>query len=313
MVLTVSANNGQAPASALSPLPGVNGDGTSHTAPHVTADSYARLRAAFQRAGLGDLLPTANGWSTYRDRAAQQHMRNIGLTTIPVGQSIHGEWSIGSAVDFQNLGGFGATRHNWLRSNGAEFGWYQPSWAQQGGSLPESWHWEYDQRGDSHFGEQPEPETPVVIPPEDEDMQIIRVIEDGRLILVGTYQFSQIATMDDYNALAQIWGAYQDMSIGDAQRLNDQINRNITDWAHSMAVNIPPLLPPSSNAYEGKTRTLALLGLVLGLAVLVAFGVDLNTSDEADAAYAGSGVLVGGFTLLLATLRDALKEARHRE
>jgi hypothetical protein len=152
MTIAVSANNGTAPGSALAQLPGHNGDGSAHTAPHNTAASYDRLRDAMAAAGLGDLLPS-DGWSCYRDRAAQQHMRDIGLTTIPVGQSIHGEWTHGSAVDFANLGGFGAPRHDWLRANGPGFGWYQPGWATAGGSLPEPWHWEYDERGDPRAGE----------------------------------------------------------------------------------------------------------------------------------------------------------------
>jgi hypothetical protein len=151
-MIAVSADNGTAPPGALSTLPGTNGDGSSHTAPHVTAASYARIRAGMQAAGLGDLLPS-DGWSCYRDRAAQQHMRDIGLTTIPVGQSIHGEWSHGCAVDLAGLGGFGAPRHEWLRHNGPAHGWYQPGWATAGGSLPEPWHWEHDSRNDQHEGE----------------------------------------------------------------------------------------------------------------------------------------------------------------
>ena len=133
MTIAVSANNGTAPASALSFLPGANGDGSSHTAPHVTANSYARIRSGMQSAGLGDLLPT-DGWSCYRDLAAQQIMRDLGLTTAKVGTSIHGEWSYGSAVDFQDLGGFGAPRHEWLKNNGGAHGWYQPYWAQSNGA-----------------------------------------------------------------------------------------------------------------------------------------------------------------------------------
>lgn len=155
MTISVSANNGEAPASALSVMPGYNGDGAPHTAPHVTAQSYERVRAAMQGAGLGDLLPS-DGWSCYRTLADQQHMRDLGLTTAAVGTSIHGEWTYGSAVDFQGLGGFGAPRHEWLRHNGDEYGWYQPYWAQVGGSLPEPWHWEYDSRNDPHNGEEPE-------------------------------------------------------------------------------------------------------------------------------------------------------------
>jgi len=186
VVISVSTNNGTAPASALATLPGYNGDGSAHTAPHATAGAYARLRAAIQADGLGDLLPT-DGWSCYRDRAAQQHMRDLGLTTIPVGQSIHGEWTYGSAVDFSGLGGFGAPRHEWVRHHGGAFGWYQPGWATAGGSLPEPWHWEYDERGD--------PGTYVPEVPEESDdpngalfMQHLMQIDpqvDGRWFLVS--------------------------------------------------------------------------------------------------------------------------------
>lgn len=159
MTLSVSANNGRATAGDLSVLPGYNGDGSNHTAPHVTAQSYHRVRAAMGAAGLGDLLPS-DGWSCYRDLAAQQIMRDLGLTDAAVGTSIHGEWTYGSAVDFQGLGGFGASRHNWLRDNGPAYGWRQPSWAAAGGSLPEPWHWEYDQRDDTHEGQEPDDMTP---------------------------------------------------------------------------------------------------------------------------------------------------------
>jgi hypothetical protein len=157
VTISVTSSNGEAPASALSTLPGHNGDGAPHTAPHVTAQSYARIRAGMQGAGLGDLLPS-DGWSCYRTLADQQHMRDLELTTAAVGTSIHGEWSVGSAVDFTGLGGFGAPRHEWLRHNGGGHGWYQPGWAQAGGSLPEPWHWEYDSRNDQHAGEEPEEE-----------------------------------------------------------------------------------------------------------------------------------------------------------
>lgn len=264
MTLVVSANNGRAPASALSPLPGRNGDGSGHTAPHVTAASYARIRAVMLAAGMGDLLPT-DGWSTYRDLAAQQHMRDIGLTTIPVGQSIHGEWTYGSAVDFANLGGFGAPRHNWLRANAGPFGWYQPAWAAAGGSLPEPWHWEYDQRGDAHYGEEPPDMTP-------EESQRLLNVEGA----VGR--------------LETLWGE----SSGRPFRA-DQVN----DWSHQTTNGVGRVESNQNdllNALPSATGVarVASLSFVMALAVLVAVVIDLRTDDTTDVTYGAGGTLLGG-------------------
>jgi hypothetical protein len=184
MTISVSANNGKAPASELSVLPGRNGDGSTHQAPHVTAAGYGRVRAAMQGAGMGDLLPS-DGWSCYRNLAQQQYMRDIGLTTVPVGQSIHGEWTYGSAVDFQKLGGFGAPRHNWLKAHGPDYGWHQPGWATAGGSLPEPWHWEYDERYDDHIGDpEPAPE-PEPEPRGDDEMSYTATGPNGQMWLMS--------------------------------------------------------------------------------------------------------------------------------
>jgi hypothetical protein len=149
----VTATNGRKPASSLAAMPGRNGDGTQQTAERGAVASYGRLRRDMLAAGMGDLLPS-NGFSCYRTLAAQQHMRNIGLTTIAVGRSIHGE---ALAVDYASLGGFAGARHRWLRANAGRYGWAQPGWAQQGGSLPEPWHWEYTASRDQHRNERDEP------------------------------------------------------------------------------------------------------------------------------------------------------------
>jgi LAS superfamily LD-carboxypeptidase LdcB len=39
--------------------------------------------------------------------------------------------------------GFGSEAHRWMQLNAGQFGWVHPAWAQQGGSKPEAWHWEY--------------------------------------------------------------------------------------------------------------------------------------------------------------------------
>lgn len=79
---------------------------------------------------------------SYRDYDTQVILkRRKGRMAAAPGTSNHG-W--GLAMD---LGGginrFGAEAHTWMQANGPRFGWIHPSWARQGGSLPEAWHWEF--------------------------------------------------------------------------------------------------------------------------------------------------------------------------
>jgi hypothetical protein len=183
-----TAINGKVPTAALSPMPGVNGNGSPHLTDNLAAQSYARLRRDFTAAGLGDLLPS-EGWSCYRSLADQAHMRALGLTTVPVGQSIHGEAIGRAAVDFGGVP-FGSSRHNWLKAHGSAYGWSQPLWARQSGSNPESWHWEYDTANDTRPGPPPIV-PPVTVPPistEDDTMKPVLALIDpnvsGRWYLI---------------------------------------------------------------------------------------------------------------------------------
>ena len=57
------------------------------------------------------------------------------------GTSRHG---LGRALDL--CGGvqdFSSPAHRWMKQNGPLFGWFHPSWAAAGGSLPEPWHFEF--------------------------------------------------------------------------------------------------------------------------------------------------------------------------
>lgn len=294
MTITVSANNGQAPASALSTVPGRNGDGTPHTTPTAVAESYQRLRSAMQVAGLGDLLPS-DGWSCYRDRAAQQHMRDIGLTTIPVGQSIHGEWSLGSAIDFANLGGFGAARHNWLRANGGPFGWYQPGWAAAGGSLPEPWHWECDTRNDQHQGEDMTPEQ----------AQQLADLWNRRGSIDTTNDWSRQTTQAVGELHDMWWAEDRRNRVGDGDQVHEW-SRQTTEAVGRVETNQDEFMSSLPS-----TQRVSSLALVVAIAVLIAVGVDLGT-DETDAAYAGSGALIGGLVAWVTYYVRSMTPRRHR-
>jgi len=51
---------------------------------------------------------------------------------------------MGRAVDLcGGVQSFGSPAHQWMRQNAPLYGWFHPSWAAAGGSLPEPWHWEY--------------------------------------------------------------------------------------------------------------------------------------------------------------------------
>lgn len=93
-----------------------------------------------------DAMSTAYGGipitDSYRSYEAQVDVkrRKPHLAATP-GKSNHG-WGI--AVDV-NLGGggFSSALYQWLWANAGAYGWFHPGWAQQGGSKPEAWHWEY--------------------------------------------------------------------------------------------------------------------------------------------------------------------------
>ena len=57
------------------------------------------------------------------------------------GTSNHG-W--GLAVDLcGGIQSFTSPQHDWMSKYAGRFGWRQPAWAQQGGSKPAPWHWEF--------------------------------------------------------------------------------------------------------------------------------------------------------------------------
>jgi hypothetical protein len=98
-------------------------------------DALSRAR----QAATGSLLCVTD---SYRDFAGQVDVfrRKPQLAATP-GRSQHG-W--GLAVDLGcGVQSFGSEPHRWMQQNAAAFGFHHPRWAQQDGSRPEAWHWEY--------------------------------------------------------------------------------------------------------------------------------------------------------------------------
>lgn len=127
-------SNGRIPAAAMCALESAPGQRLRCDA----QASFDRLSRAFA-ARFGAPLSVTDA---YRDFDTQVVLkRRKGRLAATPGTSNHG-WAL--AVD---LGGgvnsFGSAEHAWMRANAAQFGWVLPQWAQQTGSLPEPWHWEF--------------------------------------------------------------------------------------------------------------------------------------------------------------------------
>ena len=126
--------NGFLPDSALCPLHNAPG----HRLVSAAASAFNQMTAAYAETFGKPLCVT----DSYRDYAGQVAVfrSKPNLAATP-GRSNHG-WGV--AIDFcGGIQGFGSPAHEWMRANAGAFGWVHPGWAQQGGSKPEAWHWEF--------------------------------------------------------------------------------------------------------------------------------------------------------------------------
>ncbi len=109
---------------------------------HRLRTDAARAFDAMNRARIastGTALCISDSYRSYPEQV-DVFRRKPNLAATP-GRSQHG-W--GLALDLGcGVQGFGTEPHRWMELNAAQFGWVHPAWAQQGGSKPEPWHWEY--------------------------------------------------------------------------------------------------------------------------------------------------------------------------
>ncbi len=126
--------NGLFPPSALCPLWGAPGE---RLAPGAAAAFNALSKAYAAQTGI-PLCVT----DSYRSLSEQISVKvSHGSFAATPGTSRHG---LGRALDL--CGGvqdFSSPAHRWMKQNGPLYGWFHPSWAAAGGSLPEPWHFEY--------------------------------------------------------------------------------------------------------------------------------------------------------------------------
>ena len=126
--------NGNIPLSVLCPLWGVTGQYLRGDA----AFAFNRLSRAYA-AAFGDPICVTDSYRSYDAQVRLYHVKP-NLAAVP-GTSNHG-W--GTATDLcGGIQNFGTRQHLWLKANAPQYGWFHPAWAEQDGSRPEPWHWEF--------------------------------------------------------------------------------------------------------------------------------------------------------------------------
>ena len=126
--------NGAVPARALCPLNGAPGESLRPGA----AAAFNAMSAAYER-DTGSPICVTDSYRSLPEQVAVKAEK--GKWAAAPGTSEHGR---GLAVDLcGGINSFGTGAHLWMRQNAPLYGWFHPSWAQAGGSLPEPWHWEY--------------------------------------------------------------------------------------------------------------------------------------------------------------------------
>lgn len=126
--------NGRIPVELLTPVPWAPNQRLRADATEALAALNVDYRAAF-----GTDIVITDSYRTYEEQVAVKAAK--GWLAATPGTSNHG-WAL--ALD---LGGginkFNTAQHKWMVANAPAYGWVLPSWAQQTGSKPEAWHWEF--------------------------------------------------------------------------------------------------------------------------------------------------------------------------
>lgn len=143
--------NGQAPRSAL-----YFSKNTSYPVPFRpdVGKSLDRLIARMWRMGIIPLGVKPIVTDGYRDYATQVRLKaEKGRLAATPGTSKHGSWDLG-AFDGAYSHTHGMARY--VANNrplSKEYGWFTPSWAEDGRGIEEPWHKEYNPAWDQHAGE----------------------------------------------------------------------------------------------------------------------------------------------------------------
>jgi hypothetical protein len=131
---TQGYQNGRIPEDALCPLWGTRGQMLRADA----AAAFTDMSKAYAQE-FGAPICVTDSYRSYEEQVAVAEQKPH-LAARP-GTSNHG-WGV--ATDLcDGIQSFGTATHRWMQDNSMMFGWFHPAWAQQGGSKPEAWHWEF--------------------------------------------------------------------------------------------------------------------------------------------------------------------------
>lgn len=119
--------NGRIPKTAMVKVAG------GHYLEPAAAARFQQMVAA--AAADGVKIGLSDSYRSYDEQVSVRARRGGQVATALPGRSIHG-W--GRALDVS-----GQAAQNWMRNNGARFGWYWPTWAQRQGKSYEPWHFEF--------------------------------------------------------------------------------------------------------------------------------------------------------------------------
>ena len=138
--------NGYIPASALCAIPW-------QTVDHLRCDALAKFVAlnTLYKAKFGANICVNDGYRSYAKQVALYNELGPKVAAVP-GTSNHG-WAIAADLGC-GVGVFGNARHVWFSANAPKYNWAQPTWALEGSSRAEAWHWQY-------FGTYTAPTTPA--------------------------------------------------------------------------------------------------------------------------------------------------------
>lgn len=131
---TSGYENGRIPEDALCPLWGTRGQMLRADA----AAAFNDMSKAYAQV-FGAPICVTDSYRSYEEQVAVAEEKPH-LAARP-GTSNHG-WGV--ATDLcDGIQNFGTATHKWMQDNSMIYGWFHPAWAQQGGSKPEAWHWEF--------------------------------------------------------------------------------------------------------------------------------------------------------------------------
>ena len=131
---TAGYPNGMIPAEALCPLWGTRDQMLRADA----AAAFNDMSKAYAQE-FGAPICVGDSYRSYEEQVAVKAAKPA--LAAPPGSSNHG-WGV--ATDLcDGIQQFGSPSHRWMQDNSLIYGFFHPAWAQQGGSKPEPWHWEF--------------------------------------------------------------------------------------------------------------------------------------------------------------------------